>query len=142
MSRRALALLARLERAELEREQRALASAQADLVRTEAGVAAREAAFGGELMLALEMPGGAGLAAGHAVGHRRQQARLRAECRRLGSESQRLGTALQERAIALRTLELAAADLKAKDDAVVAQAEQKRLDDAAVIRHVVSGRYG
>lgn len=140
MTRRALLLLARLERSELDRERQALLDRTAELARHEEGLRSLEAGFGPELALALDLPGGPALAAAYAAGCRHQAAALRAGRHRLRTEIKGMESALRTRAVGLRTLELAAAELSAQEEVLAARAEQGRLDEAAIVRHRVPGR--
>src|SRR3954447_20344021 len=83
VSARALALLIRAERRELERERLALTAAGIGLDQAEQTLHAQERRFGEETALALAMPDGPGLAAAFAAGHRHRLARLRGERERL-----------------------------------------------------------
>jgi hypothetical protein len=140
--RRALGLLARAERRELDRGRQALAAADGALGRTADALAGIDGRFGAELGLALALPDGPRLAAAFAAGHRARRAALAAERGRLLAERARLEATVRERAVALRTLELAEDELRARAEEAAARADQRRLDDAAVVRHAVAAGRG
>lgn len=141
-ARRALDLLGRVERRELERERRELATAADALREAEAASARLEVRYGEEVGLALTMPGGSRLAAAFAAGHRDRRATLGSERDRAAAERARLEAAVRERALGLKTLELAAEALTARERTEALRADQKRLDEAALYRHAVSIRAG
>ena len=139
-TRRALELLARVERRELDRERQAAAVVAAEVEAVRVGLGRLDARFGDELGLAFGLPDGPRLAAAYAHGHRARRADALAEAVRLAAELVRLEAALKERAVSLKTLELAAERVAAREREEAARAGQARLDEAAVLRHVVSGR--
>ncbi|HEX8373949.1 MAG TPA: hypothetical protein VF606_02090 [Geminicoccaceae bacterium] len=139
-TRRALELLARVERRELDRERLAVAAVVAEVEAARAELGRLDTRFGEELDLAFGLPDGPRLAAAYAHGHRARRAETVAEGVRLGTELVRLEAALKERAVSLKTLELAAERIAAREREEAARAGQARLDEAAVLRHVVSGR--
>jgi hypothetical protein len=140
VSSRALALLIKAERRELERERLALTEAGAALDRAERNLEGQDHRFGEEASLALAMPDGPRLAAAFTAGHRHRLVRLRGERERLAADRAQAETAVRKRAVALGTLERAAEELAVREQAGLARAEQRRLDDAAVLRHAVRGR--
>lgn len=132
---RALALLARLERGELDRERGAVAAAVAGVAAAEAEVARLDGRFGEELGLALGLPDGPRLAGAYARGHAIRREAAMAERRRIEAELPRLEAAVRERAAALRTYELVAERVVAREEEEAARAVQTALDEAAVLRH-------
>ncbi len=135
---RALELLARVERRELDRERQDLAAVSGQLAAALDALARLDGRFGSELGLALAMPDGPRLAAAYAHGHRVRRAEGAAEVGRLGVEVGRLGEAVKARAVALRTLELAAERVEEREEAEVAARQQAQLDEVAVLRHAAA----
>lgn len=136
---RALELLARVERRELDRERQDLAAVSGRLAAAADGLARLDASFGPELALAFEMPDGARLAAAYAGGHRVRRAAALAEAGRLEAEAARLEEAVKERAVGLRTLERAAERVVGRERVEAAARQQARIDEAAVLRHAAAG---
>ena len=135
---RALELLARVERRELDRERQDLAAASGRLAAALEALAGLDARFGSELGLALGMPDGPRLAAAFAHGHRTRRAERAAEAGRLEAEVARLGEAVKARAVALRTLELAEERVVGRERAEAAARRQALLDEVAVLRHAAA----
>lgn len=136
---RALALLARLERGELDRERGAVAAAVEGIAAAAAEVARLDGRFGEELGLALDLPDGPRFAAAYARGHTVRREAAMAKRQRIEAELPRLEAAVKERAVALRTYELAADRVSAREQAAAAQAAQALLDEVAVLRHGAVG---
>jgi hypothetical protein len=140
VSARALALLIRAERRELERERLALTTAGIALDQAEQTLRAQERRFGKEAVLALAMPDGPRLAAAFAAGHRHRLARLRGERERLTADRARAEAAVRARAMSLATLERTGEEVAACERAEAGRAEQRRLDEDAILRHAARGR--
>jgi hypothetical protein len=140
VSARALALLIRAERRELERERQALTTAGIGLDQAEQTLRAQERRFEEEAALVLAMPDGPRLAAAFAAGHRHRLARLRGERERLTADRARAEAAVRARAMSLATLERAGEEMAAREQAEAGRAEQRRFDDAAILCHAVRGR--
>ena len=139
---RALELLARVERRELDGERQELAAASGRLAVAADGLGRLDAGFGAELGLAFGLPDGPRLAAAYAHGYRVRRAEAALEIGRLEGEVARLGEAVKARAVALRTLERAAERVLEREKAEAEARQQARIDEAAVLRHAASTSSG
>jgi hypothetical protein len=140
MSRRALALLVRERRQEVDEARAAVTEAVAALTAAEAALSEHVAAFAPEMGLALGMPDGPRLAAAYAAGFTLRKAAL---AQRQAACTQALWACeaeLRERATALKTMEKAEARLAEAEAAALAKGQQLRLDEAAIVRHSAAMR--
>jgi hypothetical protein len=140
VSRRALGLLVRDRRQEVDQARAALTEAAAAVDAAEAAIVAHNAAFAPEVSLALTMPGGPGLAAAYIAGFRMREALLRQRQVTCLAARQTCEAELWERAAAMKTLEKAEERLASAKAARLAKAQQLRLDEAATLRHAVTMR--
>lgn len=127
--RRALHLLAQLERQELDRERRALRAVEADLEATGEALASLRQRQPEEHAAGWATPGGPGLLAGYLAHVRHEEARLGRARADLEAAASRAEAALRERIGAVKSLELALEQLKAAAASEAARRLQLEIEE-------------
>ena len=126
MMQRAIALLTRLEKQELDRECSALRAVEAELAacREELDDLARR--FAAEYQAGWELPDGLRLLAAYARGTRRRQEELRAKLAQLEAARQAAAETVRERIGSYKSLELVGQGLEAQASAAAARRASAR----------------
>jgi hypothetical protein len=132
--RRALELLAKLERQELDTARLALRAAEGELARTDEALSSLRQRLPAEHAAGWELPGGPALLASYLGASRRLEERLE---RRRGEQQtarERAAEAVRERLGAAKTLELAAEQIGAAATAELARRATLELEEASLRR--------
>lgn len=137
--RRALELLAKLERQELDRERQALRAAEAELERTEQELRSLREQEPLEHAAGWSLPGGPGLLACYLGAARRRETWLGQRCHEQRAARERAADAVRERIGAAKSLELAAEQLAAAAAADLARRETIEREEAGARRGVRPG---
>ena len=134
MSRRALELLARLRRHEVDRQRLAAAALAAELRLSREAVTAEEHRLAREHAQAFELPGGPRPLAAFAAASRRRSSALAERCQELEGRLAAAQPELQDAIRAWKSLDLASARSRAVEEAEAARRQRQEIEEAALLR--------